>query len=145
MANALYGKARQAFLDGDLDWATNTIKVTLIDTADYTLGANIDVHQYMNLDTVPAAAKVATATLGSKTSTLGVADAADATFPAVTGDPCEALIIWMDGGGGGTTQSGTADLLIAYIDTASSGLPVTPNGGDITVTWDDGANKIFKL
>ena len=27
----------------------------------------------------------------------------------------------------------------------SSGLPVTPNGGSITVTWDNGANKIFKL
>lgn len=26
-----------------------------------------------------------------------------------------------------------------------SGLPVTPNGGNITVTWDTGANKIFKL
>lgn len=27
----------------------------------------------------------------------------------------------------------------------SSGLPVTPNGGSITITWDNGANKIFKL
>jgi hypothetical protein len=26
-----------------------------------------------------------------------------------------------------------------------SGLPVTPNGGNIVVTWDNGANKIFKL
>lgn len=27
----------------------------------------------------------------------------------------------------------------------SSGLPVTPNGGSITITWDNGANHIFKL
>lgn len=27
----------------------------------------------------------------------------------------------------------------------SSGLPVTPNGGSITITWDNGANKIFRL
>jgi hypothetical protein len=27
----------------------------------------------------------------------------------------------------------------------SSGLPVTPNGGSITITWDNGANRIFKL
>ena len=27
----------------------------------------------------------------------------------------------------------------------ASGLPVTPNGGNISVVWDSGANKIFKL
>ena len=27
----------------------------------------------------------------------------------------------------------------------ASGLPVTPNGGNIVVTWDNGANRIFKL
>ena len=26
-----------------------------------------------------------------------------------------------------------------------SGLPITPNGGNIVVTWDNGVNKIFKL
>jgi len=34
--------------------------------------------------------------------------------------------------------------LIANIDSAT-GLPFTPNGGDATITWDSGANKIFKL
>jgi len=24
-------------------------------------------------------------------------------------------------------------------------LPITPNGGDIIVTWDNGINKIFRL
>ncbi len=143
MANALYGYGRQAFADGEIDWTDNTIKVTLIDTDDYSV--SIDTHRYMNTNTVPAAAKVATATLASKANALGVCDAADATFSAVTGDVCEALIIWKDGGGGGTSESGTTDLLIAYIDTAASGLPVTPNGGDIVVAWDNGANKIFKL
>lgn len=143
MANALYGLGRQAFGDGDIDWTTDTIKVTLIDTADYSV--SIDVHQYMNTDTVAALAKVATGTIANKSNTLGVMDGDDVTFAAVTGDESEALIIWKDGGGGGTSASGTTDLLIAYIDAVSSGLPVTPNGGDITVTWDDGANKIFKL
>lgn len=147
MANALYGKGRNHFAFGDIVWKASggsTIKATLIDTADYTLGANIDVHEFMNLDTVPAAAKVATATLTLVDAALGVCDANDVTFTTVTGDPCEALIIWKDGGGGGTTQSGTTDLLIAYIDSAT-GLPVTPNGGNIDVVWDSGANKIFKL
>lgn len=143
MANALYGLGRQAFANGEIDWEDDTIKVTLIDTDDYSV--QIDTHQYMNTNTVPAAAKVATVALASKSNALGVCDAADATFSTVTGDESEALIIWKDGGGGGETADGTTDLLIAYIDTVTSGLPVRPNGGDIAVTWDDGANKIFKL
>lgn len=147
MANALYGKGRNHFAFGDIIWkavAGSTIKATIIDAADYVLGANIDVHEFMNLDTVPAAAKVATATMTLIDAALGVCDAADTLFGSVTGDVSEAIIIWKDGGGGGVTQSGTADLLIAYIDTAT-GLPVTPGGGDILVKWDDGANKIFRL
>lgn len=77
--------------------------------------------------------------LGSKTVTSGVADAADVTFTAVTGASVEAIIIYKHTGTDATSR------LICYIDTASSGLPVTPNSGDITVTWDNGANKIFKL
>ena len=145
MANALYDLARQSFLSQSpaLDWDTDTIKVHLIDTGNYTV--NLGTHQYMNTNTVAAAAKVGSAvTLGSKTVTAGVADAADATFSAVSGASVEAIIIWKDGGGSGTSASGTTDPLIAYIDTAT-GLPVTPNGGDITVQWDNGANKIFKL
>lgn len=147
MANALYGKGRNAFAFGDIIWKAaggSTIMVTLIDAADYVLGANIDVHQYMNLDTVLAAAKVAEGQLTLIDAALGVCDGVDLVFSTVTGDPSEALIIWKDGGGGGTTQSGTADLLIAYIDTAT-GLPVTPNGADITIVWDSGADKIFTL
>lgn len=34
--------------------------------------------------------------------------------------------------------------LIAFFDTATA-MPVTGNGGDITIIWDTGANKIFKL
>lgn len=135
MANALYGKAREAFLNGDIDWANDTINCVLIDVADYTV--DIDVHDF--LDDVPVAARVGTPqTIGTKSSTLGVADGGNVTFPTVTGDPCEALIIYKHTGSDATAA------LIAYIDSAT-GLPVTPNGGDINVNWDDGANKIFKL
>lgn len=147
MATSLYGKGRNHFAFGDVIWKAaggSTIKATLIDAADYAIGANIDVHQYMNLDTVPAAAKVAIVTLTLIDAALGVCDADDAVFSSVTGDQSEAIILWKDGGGGGTTQSGTTDLLLAYIDNAT-GLPVTPNGADINVAWDNGANKIFKL
>ena len=135
MANALYDKGRQGFLEGSIDWDTDTIKVVLIDTADYTV--NLATHQY--LSDIPAAARVATSTaLSGKTVTNGVADADDLTLSAVSGDPSEALVIYQDTGTEGTSR------LIAYIDTAT-GLPVTPNGGDINVAWDNGSNKIFKL
>jgi len=135
MANALYDTGRAAFLLGDIAWDTDNIKVILVDTADYTV--NLSTHDF--LDDVPGGAIVATSgNLASKTTTAGVADAANVTFSSVSGDQCEALIIYKDTGSSATSQ------LIAYIDTAT-GLPVTPNGGDITVTWDDGANKIFKL
>ena len=145
MATALYDKGRNHFAFGDIVWKAaggSTIKVTLVDAADYTV--NLATQEFMNTDTVPAAAKVATATLTLIDAAAGVCDAADPTFTAVSGDQSEALIIWKDGGGGGTTASGTADLLIAYIDNAT-GLPITPNGADINLAWDNGANKIFKL
>jgi len=33
----------------------------------------------------------------------------------------------------------------ALAPATSSGLPVTPNGGNIVITWDNGVNRIFKL
>ena len=135
MTNALYGKGRQHFLDGDVDWTADTIKAVLIDAADYTVA--IDTHEF--LSDIPSGARVATsAALTGKTSALGVADAADVSFPAVVGDQSEALVLFKD------TGSAATSILIAYIDTAT-GLPATPNGGNINVTWDNGANKIFKL
>lgn len=135
MANALYDKGREGFLDGSIDWDTDTIKCVLVDTADYT----VDLAVHDNLDDILAAARVATSgALTSKTVAAGVADAADVVLAAVTGDPSEAIVIYKD------TGVETTSRLIAYIDTAT-GLPVTPNGGDITIQWDNGANKIFKL
>lgn len=145
MSNAIYGKARQAFLNGEIDWHDDDIKCLLIDATDYVVSINVD--QYCNKDTIPDAARVANGLSGNfatKTETLGVADADDIVLTAVSGEQCEAIVIFKDGGGGGVSQSGTTDLLIAYIDSAT-GLPITPNSGDITIAWDTGANKIFKL
>ena len=99
----------------------------------------------MNLDTVAAAAKVATsAAFAAKTVTDGVADnTADITLTSVSGATVEAIIIWKDVDGG-ATQSGTNDRLICYLD-SYTGLPLTPNGGNVTVAFPGDANKIFKL
>lgn len=125
MANALYDLAKKAFLDGDIDLLVSDIKVVLIDVADYAV--NLATHDF--LDDVPVAARVATSpNLAGKTTTAGVFDASDFSFGNVTGDPSEALIIYVDTGVAATSR------LIAYIDTMT-GLPVIPNGGPISVTW----------
>jgi hypothetical protein len=73
---------------------------------------------------------------GRKTVTNGVADAADVTFIAVTaGAAIPALIVFQSSANtGGADVATTAQRLIAYIDTAT-GLPVTPNGQNITVSF----------
>jgi hypothetical protein len=135
MANALYDTGRAAFLNGDIDWTNDDIKCVLVDTGAYT--PNMATDDF--LADIASGARIATsANLSGKTSTAGVADANDVTFTAVSGVSVEALVIYKDTGSAATSQ------LIAYIDTAT-GLPVTPNGGDITVVWDNGANRIFRL
>jgi hypothetical protein len=135
MANALYDYGRQRFLEGSFNWLTDTVKAILVDAGSYTV--NLSTHQY--LSDVSSGARVTTpVTLTSKTTTSGAADAADVTFSAVSGPSIEAIILYKDTGVEATSP------LIAYIDTAT-GLPITPNGGDIIVTWDNGPNKIFKL
>jgi len=135
MANEVYGKGLEGFLDGTIDWDTDNIKVMIVDTADYIADLALD----SVLADVPVIARIATsANLTVKTAIDGVADAADVTFAAVTGDQSEALVIYQDTGVEATSR------LIVYIDTAT-GLPVTPNGGDIQIQWDNGPNRIFKL
>jgi hypothetical protein len=136
MANALYDKGRQAFLDGSINWSAFTIKVALVKSS-YT--PNLATHQFYS-DLTPASNVIGTdQTLASKTSTTGVADAADITFPAVTGGSTVTyLAIYYYTGTNSTSP------LLALIDTAT-GLPLVTNGGDITVIWDNGSNRIFKL
>lgn len=135
MTNALYDKGRQKFLEGAIAILTDNIKIVLVDSADYT----VDLVNHEFLSDIAGAGRVATSgNLAGKTSTAGVFDATDVTLATVTGDPSEYIIGYKDTGVAGTSP------LIWFIDTAT-GLAVTPNGGDINVIWDNGANKIFKL
>ena len=135
MANTLYDSARQRFLEAQINWMTDTIKVLLVSTSGYT--PQTAVHQY--LADIPVSARIAgPVTLTAKATTGGAADAADVTFTSVTGNTINAIVIYSDSGTEATSP------LIAYIDTAT-GLPITPNGGDIIVTWDNGVNKIFRV
>ena len=128
MANTLYDYCRQRFLEAQINWMTDTVKVILVSTSAYT--PQTAVHQY--LADIPVSARIAgPVTLTAKATTGGAADAADCTFTSVSGATINAIVIYKDTGTEATSP------LIAYIDTAT-GLPITPNGGDIIVTWDNG-------
>lgn len=138
VGNALYDKGREGFLDGSIDWDTDNIKAVLVDDAVYAVTlTKLQTHSF--LSDIPSGARIATSgNLTNKTKTSGIADSDDTLFSAVTGTSVEGIALYKDTGTASTSR------LIAWIDTAT-GLPVTPNGSDITVIWDNGANKIFKL
>jgi hypothetical protein len=141
VTNALHDPGREGFLAAEIDWDAATIKISAVRS--YTFSA---AHKFVSDATGAGAVLVATATLGTKTVTNGVADAADTTFSAVAaGAAITGLLIYQASAvGGGADVAASAQRLIGYIDTAT-GLPVTPNGGDIVVQYDSGSNKIFKL
>lgn len=89
-------------------------------------------------DDIPALARVATATLTSKTLANGIFDAADTTFTLVSGAECEAVVLDCN-----TGNDATSPLLGIVTDAGS--LPVTPSGGDILLTWDNTYHKICRL
>ena len=125
MANVIYPKYKEALLNGDsnIELDGSNVKVILVNLADYTYSSS---HQFLS-DVAGGAIVATSGNLGSKTTTNGVFDSADPTFTAVTGDPSEALIIYIDTGSSATSR------LVAFYDTGVTGLPVTPNGGDINV------------
>lgn len=132
MANAVYPKYKEALISGSTNIAlTGTVKVALVDTGTYTYNA---AHQFLSSLT----GTVGTAqTIASPTVTNGLFDGADVTFTGLSGATAEALVIYIDTGSSATSR------LVAYIDSGVTGLPLTPNGGDVTIAWN--ASGIFQL
>lgn len=115
-----------------IDFDANTIKGVLIDNGDVTVTS---AHEDLDdIDVSP----VATATLSVSGTSGGVVTLTGAlTFTSVTGDSAEQLSVYKDSG-----AAATSPLAITW-DSASTGLPVTPNGGNIVATW--GSNILVTL
>jgi len=139
MANALYPKWKEQLLQftANNNLSAGTVKVALVDTGVYTYASSDQFYDAGTGSDVQSATVGTPQTIGSKTFTNGVFDVGDVTFPTVTGNSVEALVIYID------TGTPTTSPLVAYIDTSVTGLPVTPNGGNIDVTWN--ASGIFAL
>lgn len=140
MANALYPKWKEALLQGTsaalLNGSGTTGVYAALVTSGYTYSS---AHQYYSSVT-PGTNTIGTdQEIGAtKTYTNGTFDGADVTFPSVASGTAAAIVLYVKNAGANTTWP-----LVAYIDTGVTGLPVTANGGNITVTWN--ASGIFTL
>ena len=138
MANKIYPLFKQELMKGTANNLLNSaegatgVYCALVDTGTYTYS---DAHQfYSSLSGIVGTDQE----ILTKTQTNGTFDGTDLTYTSVTGATVEALVLYRKNGGANTTWP-----LIAYIDTSVTGLPVTPNGGNITITWN--ASGIFTL
>lgn len=143
MANALTDKGREGFLAGSHAWLAASVPGTWVP---YLVGSwnpsIVGASSNVFLSDIPAAVWRARGTyLTTKGAIAGVASAGTTTVVAVgsAGSATAVYIVLVNETGASNTS-----LLGGVIDTAT-GLPFLPNGGDIQITWDTGANGIFKL
>ena len=131
MANAYYPKWKEARLQSTANAAldgtgTTGVYAALVDTGVYTYNAT---HEFFS--SVVAGQVGTEQEITTKTYTNGTFDGADVTFPSVTGATAEAIVVFIKNAGANTTWR-----LVAYYDTGVTGLPVTPNGGNINCAWN---------
>jgi hypothetical protein len=138
----MFNPAREGFLIGEINWSTGVIKAALV------RGYTLDVTDKFVSEVTAAGGTLhaTSAALASKTAIDGIADAAAVTYttPAASANDHSVLIFQSSAVGGGADVAASAQRLICWIDTAT-GVPVQPNGSNITLTFDDGPNKIFHL
>jgi hypothetical protein len=135
MANAVFTKFKENLLAGLFDLDTNTIKAALIDG--YT--PNLSTHATLADAKGAGATQVGTdQTLTGKAVTNGAFTASTVTWTSVAGgNTPDYVLVYQDGAGDSTRY------LIALIDTTTGvTLPVTTNGGNITLTW---STSVFTL
>jgi hypothetical protein len=140
MANAIYDIYKTAILSASsnvsltVDDATDGPFCALVDTGTYSFSQSHDFYNDLS-GIVGTDQRITTPTVGSVAE--GVFDGDNLTYTSVTGASIEALVIYRHNSGANTTWR-----LVAYIDDGG-GIGVTPNGGNITVTWN--ASGIFKI
>ena len=126
MASAIYPKYKESVIQASANSSlagsgTTGVYAALVDTGTYTYSA---AHEfYSDLSGIVGTDQE----LASKTFVSGLLDAADSTFPSVSGASVEAVVLYVKNAGANTTWR-----LVGYID----GISVTPNGGNIGVTWN---------
>lgn len=136
MANAIYPLWKQEIMKGTSNNLLNSAEGATGVYAALVTSAYNSAHQfYSSLTGVVGTDQE----ILTKTQALGVFDGDNLTWTAVAGgSTVVAVVLYRKNGGANTTWP-----LIAYLDTNITNLPVTTNGGNITVTWN--ASGIFGL
>lgn len=137
MASAMYrlGVSHIMGTATQVNLLTDTIKVALVTTT-YTFAQAHEFYSSVSANAVGTPATLGTKTLNTPTD--GTFDAADGApmFTAVAGgSTIGSLVVYKDTGVAATSP------VIAFIDVTD----LATNGGDINVTWDAGADRIFRL
>lgn len=106
----------------------------LIDEGVYTLSTAHDFWNDASAGLVSSAQRLTSPTV-TAVATGATFDANDVTFPAVpaTAPTIEAVMIYRHNV---STDTGTWPLVAYLQNDRVTGLPVTPNSGDLTITWD---------
>lgn len=135
MANVLYTPYKNSLLgSGTITlpiWDTDVIDAIAV-TAAYTPSISSDA----TLADIPSGTIAGTATVTGLTISGGIVLCSDVTtFTGIAAGPdIVAIVLSLDTGDQG---------LYAYCDDFDSGMPVTPDGTDIVVTWN--ASGIFQI
>ena len=140
MANILTDTGREAFLVSSYGWLAGSVPGTWVPYITGSMGNAPGGIVFLS-DITSAVWRARGTYLVSKTTASGIADAADTTIVGVgsAGSATAVYVILVN-----ETGASQSSLVGAVIDTAT-GLPFLPNGGDVPIAWDNGANRIFKL
>lgn len=136
MANAIYPKFKQSLMTANTGVAINATMSVAICNSSYTYAVG---HNALDDITVGLVANndLTTPTVYAN-GTFEDSGAASITFASVpAGTAIESLVIYK------WNTDATDSHTVAYLDSNVTNLPVTPNGGDITITWD--TSGIFTL
>jgi hypothetical protein len=131
----MFDSGKTELMSGNIDLVNTSISAALLDLSLYSP----DLVNDTSLADIPEAALVSETLLTSKTIDNTTFRADDAVFNSVTSEQTvTAVVVFVD------AETFSASTLICLFDDAVA-FPVTPDGTDITVQWDAGADGILRL
>jgi hypothetical protein len=138
MANFVYDSAREKFLNGEISWKNDDIRVALLQN-DLYVGDDGAKETDTSLADIPSNTILRIShSLQNKISTSGAAYSGPvvvSNVPGAAGTRITSVVVFKQG------NSPQQSFLIAHIDTDQ---PNTVTQ-DVTIQWNSTGNKIFKL
>lgn len=141
MANTVYPGFKTGILNAEYDLNTASIKATFV------RGYTYDSTDLTVADVVAGGGTLngTSAALTTPTIVDGVFDADDTTASTTASAVDHGILLFQASAvTGGADVAQSAQKLIAWLDTGT-GLPIQPGTGSTPITWDSGANRIFKI